>query len=125
MLRDAVDQLGRYVRHRCDETGTRFLGILTDGAHWYLYVPDPRTDTKLDGYDAGHGIIEADHLLISSGEDAEEPRYRLGTVLATREPPTGETIIRELGSNSPPRTLLTTQPCARSMRKAAGSPRSR
>ncbi|NDR53903.1 N-6 DNA methylase [Actinomyces sp. 565] len=103
VLHDAVEQLGRYVRHRCDETGTRFLGILTDGAHWYLYVPDPRHGDKPDGDDARHGIIEADHLLISSGEDAEELRYWLGTVLATREnlPPTGEAIIRELGSNSP------------------------
>lgn len=34
---DAVAQLARYVADRTHETGQRYVGVLTDGAEWYLH----------------------------------------------------------------------------------------
>lgn len=90
---DAEEQLGGYVQARRRQTGARFIGVLTDGADWYLYVPDPDGDS----------VIEASHLRTTSRKDTEKLRYWLGTILATREglTPSATTIEQELGAGSP------------------------
>lgn len=91
---DAEEQLGGYLQRRTRQTGARYLGVLTDGQEWRLYVPDPK----------GIGIIPAGETLrITSASDTEKLRYWLGTVLATVENirPTAEAIVRDLGSESP------------------------
>lgn len=90
---DAVAQLASYVQRRCRSTGSRFMGVLTDGAHWYLYVPDPD----------GAGVIEVSHLLVASEGDTERLRYWLGTIMATKEDlqPSPEGIEENLGAGSP------------------------
>jgi hypothetical protein len=37
-LASAEEQIGGYLRQRSSELGVRFLGILTDGRQWRLYV---------------------------------------------------------------------------------------
>lgn len=91
---DAENQLAGYLQRRARQTGARYLGVLTDGREWRLYVPDPD----------GTGIISAgETLTISTAADTEKLRYWLGTVLATVEnvKPTAEAIVRDLGSESP------------------------
>lgn len=36
----AIDQLAGYVRTRQEALGTRYVGVLTDGAEWHLYHLD-------------------------------------------------------------------------------------
>jgi hypothetical protein len=36
-LVDATAQLAGYVEHRSQQTGTRYVGILTDGCEWYAF----------------------------------------------------------------------------------------
>lgn len=94
-LAAAQNQLGGYIRHRVSATGTRYLGVLTDGAEWRLYVPD------LDGTGA---IIQAGTpLRITGAGDTERLRHWLGTILATDTalPPTPENIATRLGADSP------------------------
>lgn len=95
VLADAEEQLGGYVRHRVNSTGARYLGVLTDGAQWRLYVPD------LDG--TGDIIPAGEPLHISGAADAERLRHWLGTILATDTalPPTPENIATRLGATSP------------------------
>lgn len=90
---DAEGQLAGYVQTRRRQTGARFIGVLTDGRDWYLYVPDPD----------GVSVIEASHLRTSSRKDTEALRYWLGTILATQEdlPPSAQAIERNLGAGSP------------------------
>lgn len=91
---DAEVQLAGYLQRRSSEQGARYLGVLTDGHEWRLYVPDPD----------GDGVLPAgDPLVISSAADTERLRYWLGTVLATVEHvrPTAAAIVRELGADSP------------------------
>jgi hypothetical protein len=94
-LAAAQEQLGGYIRHRVTTTGSRYLGVLTDGAQWHLYVPD------MDGTGA---IIQAgEPLQISTAADTERLRHWLGTILATDTalPPTPENIATRLGATSP------------------------
>ena len=91
---DAESQLAGYLQRRVRQTGARYLGVLTDGYEWRLYVPDPD----------GEGILgTGETLKIKNGSDTERLRYWLGTVLATVDNvrPTAEAIVRELGSDSP------------------------
>lgn len=91
---DAEKQLGGYMGQRVRQTGARFLGVLTDGANWHLYVPSAE-----DG-----SVIEAGApLRISSGADADRLREWLGTILATVEHirPSPAAIERHLGADSP------------------------
>lgn len=95
ILADARRQLGRYVHQRVAQTGARYLGVLTDGHEWHLYVPGP---------DAGADLIEAGKpLKVVGSADTELLSYWLGTVLATVEQvrPTAEHIERALGAESP------------------------
>lgn len=92
---DAETQLGSYVARRVRQTGARFLGVLTDGENWHLYVPSTSGDGK---------VIEAGApLKITSGVDANKLREWLGTILSTVADirPTPEAIERNLGVNSP------------------------
>ncbi len=91
----AEDQLGRYVRTRCAQTGTRYLGILTDGAEWMLYVPST---------DSSEAIVKAGPTFtLRNGSDAASLKTWLSSVLATSERirPTPEEIEARLGATSP------------------------
>jgi hypothetical protein len=91
----AEDQLGRYVSNRCDQTGARYLGVLTDGHEWRLYVPDPENSGRI--------LLTGEPLLIRGGADTESLQRWLGTVLATVEQirPTPDAIASRLGAESP------------------------
>lgn len=91
----AEDQLGRYVSTRCAQTGTRYLGILTDGSEWILYVP--ATDDSATIVKAGPPFV------LRGAWDAPALRTWLGSVLATAEriPPTPDEIEARLGATSP------------------------
>ncbi|MGC0236841.1 hypothetical protein [Arthrobacter sp. SD76] len=95
VLENAEAQLGQYVRARCEQTGARYLGVLTDGREWILYVPDP---------DQPGGIRQAaEPLVVSNATDTERLRSWLGAVLSTVEQikPTPEEIEGRLGAESP------------------------
>lgn len=93
-LADGEVQIGRYLQLRSYQTGARYLGVLTDGREWRLYVPDP---------DGDGAIASGPALIVSSAADAESLRYWLRTVLATVEQvkPSGPEIVRSLGAESP------------------------
>lgn len=95
VLTDAEKQLGAYVGHRVANTGARYLGVLTDGAQWRLYVPDPDDAEKI--------IPAGKPLHITSAADTERLRHWLGTILATDTAlaPTPENIATRLGADSP------------------------
>ncbi|MEB2620049.1 N-6 DNA methylase [Kocuria rosea] len=91
----AEEQLGAYIRHRVNTTGARYLGVLTDGAQWRLYVPATN--------DTGPIIAAGSPLHISGAGDTEKLRHWLGTILATDTAlaPTPENIASRLGATSP------------------------
>lgn len=93
VLADAEDQLGNYLRTRVRQTGARYLGILTDGAEWILYVPDTQ----------GNVLQAGDPLLVKNPGDTQKLRDWLGTILSTVEQirPTPEHIEARLGATSP------------------------
>lgn len=93
VLADAEIQLGSYLRTRVGQTGARYLGVLTDGAEWILYVPDTDGTVRQAG----------DPLTIQSAADTDNLREWLGAVLATVEQirPTPEHIENRLGADSP------------------------
>jgi len=95
VLADAVDQLGGYLRIRCHQTGARYTGVLTDGKHWHLFVPDPADENSV--------LSTGDPLVVSSAMDTERLRYWLATVLSTQEAvrPSKENIAARLGAESP------------------------
>lgn len=95
VLESAETQLGQYVNARCDQTGARYLGVLTDGREWILYVPDPDQPEKIRQ--------AADPLVIGNATDTERLRSWLGAVLSTVEQirPTPEEIEGRLGAESP------------------------
>ena len=94
VLVDAEEQIAGYLHQRVRETGARYLGVLTDGHEWHLYVPSPDTDSVVG---AGKPLIT------TSAKDTEKLRYWLATIFATVEhiAPTADAIIRELGADSP------------------------
>lgn len=93
VLADAEVQLGKYLETRVSQTGARYLGVLTDGAEWILYVPD--TD--------GAVLQAGGPLVIKNASDVDKLREWLGSVLSTVEQilPTPERIERRLGATSP------------------------
>lgn len=95
VLEEAEEQLGQYVSTRCNQTGARYLGVLTDGREWILYVPDPD--------EAGRIIQAAEPLIVSNATDTERLRTWLGAVLSTVEriKPTPAEIEARLGAESP------------------------
>lgn len=92
--REAEQQLGGYLRRRCDETGARYLGVLTDGRNWYLYVLDPASDRV---------IAAGPPFTLRSAPDTSALIDWLGAILATQEPvrPTPDRVAAMLGADSP------------------------
>lgn len=93
---DAVQQLAGYVASRHEQTGQRYVGVLTDGAEWHLYH-----------------LIGGQLQLVSSltveqrSPDLDELFVWLEGVLATAEKivPTAREIELRLGANSPAHAL--------------------
>lgn len=95
VLPDAEKQLAGYVHRRVRETGARFFGILTDGKHWRLYVPE------VGGAD---GLVPVgEELVISSHTDEDHLIDWLGSILSRVEGiyPTPDRIEQVLGASSP------------------------
>lgn len=93
-LRAAEAQLAGYVRHRQDEHGGRYVGILTDGVRWRAY--------RLTGPDVGDLGVFADLELSSTDPDADTLLIWLDGILATRQDivPTPSEVSRRLGAQS-------------------------
>ena len=92
VLEPAIEQLGGYLKSRTDETGQRYVGILTDGREWKLY-------TLIDDE-----ALEVDsHTVDPSIGDAERLKVWLEGVMATRQRiyPTPLEMRRRLGAGSP------------------------
>lgn len=95
VLPDAIDQLSGYLASRQNETGCRYVGILTDGADWRcLNLPG--------GPEAGPPHEVSRHLLSANQPDAEAFLIWLEGVLATARdvPATPREIERRLGAGS-------------------------
>jgi SAM-dependent methyltransferase len=89
---EAISQLAHYVAQRSHTLQQRYIGVLTDGADWYLYHLEP--DNSL------HEISE--HHVDKSGPDVERLLVWLEGVLATSQAikPTPLEITRRLGVSS-------------------------
>ena len=93
---DAVGQLAGYVKERTARYGTRYVGVLTDGAEWtaHLLVGDR---------------LQLASTLSNRGEagDAERLTVWLEGILSTAPAvrPTPEEIVRRLGAGSPAHEL--------------------
>jgi SAM-dependent methyltransferase len=88
---EAVEQLSGYVATRAQQTGRRYVGVLTDGAEWLAY----------DLVDAA--LVLVSRLLIDDGSDATSRlMFWLEGVLATATgiTPTGSEISARLGAGS-------------------------
>ena len=90
--RDAEKQLSGYVQAQGDRLGTRYVGILTDGASWHLYH-----------LLAGQLVEVAELIMSASSPDVERLLVWLEAVLATQElvAPVPLEIQRRLGADSP------------------------
>jgi SEFIR domain/N-6 DNA Methylase len=92
----AERQLDRYLAARQQQTGERYIAVLTDGADWRLYI---RIDDQLK---------QAAMLLVdSSAPAADKMIIWLEAVLATARKlkPRPEEIARKLGADSPAHAL--------------------
>lgn len=87
----AIEQLTGYVRSRAQDTGQRYVGVLTDGAEWLLYHLDEQGK-----------LTEISSLQINqSAPDAEQLVLWLEGVLGTATvQPTPHEIDRRLGAQS-------------------------
>ncbi|WP_330466626.1 hypothetical protein [Micromonospora zamorensis] len=90
-LHEAERQLAGYVRSRSQETGQRYVGILTDGATWRAYQMRSGSLTLVDS-----------HTIAAARPDGLALFYWLEGVLATsqRVPPTPGEVARRLGAES-------------------------
>lgn len=61
---DAIEQLAGYVAERTRTTGTRYLGILTDGAEWTCYDLVDAELHRVSTIDASHADIDLDRLIV-------------------------------------------------------------
>jgi SAM-dependent methyltransferase len=88
---EAVQQLQGYVEHREKQHGTRYVGVLTDGAEWRCY-----------NLQRGRLSEVACYTLAASKPNADEFLVWLEGVLATGHdlPPTPEQIRLRLGAGS-------------------------
>lgn len=91
IMASALDQLAGYVSTRAQQYGSRYVGILTDGAEWRLY------------HLIGGTLHEVAMLDISTSHDGERLAAWLEAVLATEHNvrPTPHEIRDRLGSGSP------------------------
>jgi len=89
---EAVVQLAGYVAHRTEETGLRYVGVLSDGRRWELHLLDPTGQLQ---------VVSAVEL--RSGEDAPALTAWLDAILATVQQvaATPREIVRRLGAGSP------------------------
>jgi SAM-dependent methyltransferase len=94
---EAVDQLGGYVRGRIETRGTRYVGVLTDGADWHLYHLAP--DSRLQ--------LVSTLTVDTTTPDVDGLVIWLEGVLATsqRIAPNPVEIKRRLGAGSPAHEL--------------------
>jgi len=92
VLVDAVEQLAGYVHTQQAQSGQRYVGVLTDGAQWRLYLPE------------GTGLREVgEGLLLDAGKpNVDGLRAWLDGVLATTGDltPTPDEIEARLGAAS-------------------------
>lgn len=91
-VQKAVKQLAGYVAERSEQTGQRYVGILTDGTIWRAY------------HSRGEDLVEATRFELSSpARQGLEPLLTwLEGVLAVRTgvPPTPREIVTRLGATS-------------------------
>ncbi len=92
---EAVSQLAGYVTTQQTKTGSRYVGILTDGTEWILF------------HDVEGQLQAVTSLIIGGATDHERIVAWLEAILATREsiPPTPDEIEQRLGANSPSHLL--------------------
>lgn len=88
---DAVEQLAGYVRDRVAVTGSRYVGVLTDGVEWHLYHLDGAEFRLVSSFALDRRAPDVDGLIIW-----------LDGVLATTDQltPTPGEISRRLGAAS-------------------------
>ena len=93
VLPDAVDQIAGYLRMRTQQTGGRYVGVLTDGTDWRLYT--------LAGEDGAPTLVSV--LTLAPDTDAEPLTDWLEAVLATTSqlPATPAEVVAQLGAASP------------------------
>lgn len=87
-----IEQLADYLRRRTQQTDQRYVGVLTDGAEWHLYL-----------LDAAGSAVEVSQLRISATDpDVDELKVWVEGVLATRQhiKPSPLEIRRRLGSGT-------------------------
>ena len=88
----AVNQLAEYVQQRTQESGQRYVGILTNGSRWILFhlLPD-------------ESLGEVSSFRLRDANEVEGLVVWLENVLASVHavPPTAEEIVRRLGADSP------------------------
>jgi hypothetical protein len=87
--RDAEEQLAGYVQMRAEQTGLRYVGILTDGTAWYCY------------HLVDEELRQASEISLEAGE-IERLVVWLEGVLATSHglTPTADAIEARLGATS-------------------------
>ena len=91
VVRDATTQLAGYVASRAEQTGQRYVGILTDGADWRAY------------HLRGGKLVEVTRFELKPARPALTPLLMwLEGVLAVRTgvPPTPNEIVTRLGATS-------------------------
>ncbi len=94
---EAIEQLAGYVQSRVETLSQRYVGVLTDGAEWYLY------HLTQDGQ-----LAEvSSHDVSPNDPDAQALAVWLEGVLATTEQvvPTPTEVGRRLGADSPAHRL--------------------
>lgn len=89
---DATAQLSGYVKHRTEELGQRFVGVLTDGQRWMLHHLLP-----------GGELALVDTFTLSGAQDADRLAAWLEVVLATTDQikPSPREVLARLGAGSP------------------------
>lgn len=95
VIREAVAQLAGYVATRAEQTGGRYVGILTDGANWQLH--------RLVATDLPELELVSSHQVSADEPDVDRLLLWLETVLATgqRIPATPKEVSQRLGASSP------------------------
>ncbi len=97
VARDAVQQLAGYLATREEQTGQRYVGVLTDGAEWRLYHlvdNEPR-------------LVQSPLTIESSAPAVHELLMWLEGVLGTGRQitPSPQEIVGKLGADSPAHAL--------------------
>jgi hypothetical protein len=88
---DAVEQLAGYVQTRADQTGLRYVGILTDGVEWRCYHLVNSQLSEVSVFELTRGSSQLEELTV----------WLEGVLATTRGiPPTASEIFTRLGSNS-------------------------